>query len=301
MCHSTAMYVNCVSLPLQGTSVGAPMLVQGTVLWPVTRAPIHMQGLTFLLVASAPMLILGAAGVPVSIQGVALPPMADAPMLSQGTPFPDAYMAPASWPIYMPSLLSLAQAASPTTLSERELLFIQCEEALKRIRRELEAVRKTQALALQNSQPQSHPDQTGPRAVSTGSRDAEIRSTAHSERNSRACTSQEQAPIQSKCAWSQPASHRSLSPQRGYLPGIVFPKLSALSRLVQMHASPKPDQDRPVQAKDLVAFRTDIIIAAIMRDMIKFLLTESGVVPKSTPPPQSQSQSRYKVSNIRSF
>ena len=131
-----ATVLTCAPLPLLGTSAGgplpvqitnvaAPMLVQGTVLPPVTRAAIHMQGPTFPLVASAPMPIQGAQGAPV--QGAAMPlmtggaaaplPMAGALMLSQGTQFPGTYMAPHSWPMYMPSFLPRAQAAPPTTLS----------------------------------------------------------------------------------------------------------------------------------------------------------------------------------------
>ena len=60
-----------------------------------------------------------------------------------------------------------------------------------------------------------------------------------------------------------------------------------------MHISPTHDQDRPVQAQDLAAFKTDI--AAMMRDMIKYSLNELRVVPEATPPlPQSQSQSNSK-------
>ena len=73
-----------------------------------------------------------------------------------------------TWPLlngtFMLNLLPLAQVAPPTTLSERELLVLQREEALKRPEleaRELEVERKTQALKLQNG------DQTRPRAEST--------------------------------------------------------------------------------------------------------------------------------------
>ena len=60
-----------------------------------------------------------------------------------------------------------------------------------------------------------------------------------------------------------------------------------------MHISPTHDQDRPVQAQDLAAFKTDI--AAMMRDMIKYSLNELRVVLKLPPPlPQSQSNSKDK-------
>ena len=67
--------------------------------------------------------------------------MVGAPVLSQGMPFPGAYIDPQT------------QVATPTTLSEHELLVLQPEEALKRLEfeaRELEVERKT--LTLQNSQ-----------------------------------------------------------------------------------------------------------------------------------------------------
>ena len=57
----------------------------------------------------------------------------------------------------------------------------------------------------------------GPRAVFAYRGDAEIRSTAHSERSNRTC------------AWSQQASHRSLSPGGGLPPGIDFLTPSTLS------------------------------------------------------------------------
>ena len=70
---SGATVFTCSPLPLQGTSVGArvlvqsinvlaPMLVQFTVFLPVTTAPTNIQDLTFPPVASVPMLILGVAG-----------------------------------------------------------------------------------------------------------------------------------------------------------------------------------------------------------------------------------------------
>ena len=74
------------------------------------------------------------------------------------------------------------------------------------------------------------------------------------------------------------------SPQRGCPPGIDVNNtaVSTVKTVKPTHTSPKRDQDRPVQAQDLAAFKTDI--AAMMRDMIKSSLIEFGVVPKATPP-----------------
>ena len=148
----------CAPMPIQGTnigaqilvlstSVGSPLLVQGTVLPPVTSAPMLVQVLQFPPVASAPILIQGRSGAPVPIQGTGLPPMAGAPMLSQGTPFPGAYMASPSRPMFMPNFLPGTQVAPPTTLSERELLAMQRQDLEAR---ELEVQGKTQALTLQH-------------------------------------------------------------------------------------------------------------------------------------------------------
>ena len=117
-----------VPILVQSTILGAPMLVQGIVLPPVTRAPIHTLGPPFKPGASAPMLIPGTAGAPVPIQGTVLPPMTGAQILSQDTPFPGAYMASLSWPLCMPNLLPRAQVGPPTALSERELFALHCEE-----------------------------------------------------------------------------------------------------------------------------------------------------------------------------
>ena len=96
----------CVPMPVQGTSLGGPMLVHRTSL----GAPMLVQGTGLLPVASVPMLIQRMSGAPVPMQGTSLPPMAGAPVLCQGTPFPGAYMASPSWPMFMPSLLPQAEA-----------------------------------------------------------------------------------------------------------------------------------------------------------------------------------------------
>ena len=129
-------------LPLQGTTVSAPLLVQRTsvgvrtmfipftVLPPVTRAPIPIQGMTFLPVASAPMLFLGVARAPAPNQSAALPPMAGALLLSHCTPYPGLYMAAPAWLMYMPSFLPRPQM-EPSSQSEHELLAIQRRGRLK--------------------------------------------------------------------------------------------------------------------------------------------------------------------------
>ena len=94
-----------------------------------------------------------------------------------------------------------------------------------------------------------HFDLTGPRAVRG---DAEIRSTAHSEK------------IRRTRAWSQQASHRSLSP-KGLPTRDRFPlSVSTVKTVEQTCASPNHDQDRPVQAQDLAAYGTGM--AAIRRN-----------------------------------
>ena len=111
-----------------------------------------------------------------TVAATSLPPLAGAPMLSQGMPFPGAYMAPPSWPMYMHSFLIPAQAAPPTTLSE-------CELRQELEARELEVERRTQGLNL-----------------NTGKDAVETRSAAPSERSSQICPSPEQTPIKSKRA-----------------------------------------------------------------------------------------------------
>ena len=103
----------------------------------------------------------------------------------------------------------------------------------------LEVQRKTQALTLQTLQHQGDSEQTGPYAVRTDRRDAEIRSTASSEKSSQARTSQEQATIKSKRSRSQTASLRSLSPQRGYPPGISVPDTVSTAKTVKLMPAPK--------------------------------------------------------------
>ena len=74
-----------------------------------------------------------------------------ASMHFQGMPFPGTYMANANWHMLVPNLLPQAKGAPPTMLSERQLLILQCEKALKRQKlqaRELEDECKTQALKL---------------------------------------------------------------------------------------------------------------------------------------------------------
>ena len=80
-----------------------------------TRAPVTLEGPTFLPMASAPMLLSfpGAAAVPAPMQSGAMPPMADLPLLSQSTPYRGAYMASPTWPMYMPSFLPLPQMDRP--------------------------------------------------------------------------------------------------------------------------------------------------------------------------------------------
>ena len=108
--------LTCAPLPLQGSTVGALLLVQctsaavlmlvlSTFLSPGTRASITMQGPAFLpwpacqcysrecwrrqRLCSAPL------------QSAAMPPMARAPLLGQSTPYPRAYMAPLAWPMFL--------------------------------------------------------------------------------------------------------------------------------------------------------------------------------------------------------
>ena len=130
-------------LPLQGTTVSAPLLVQRTsvgvrtmfipftVLPPVTRAPIPIQGVTFPPVASAPMLFLGVTRAPVPNQSATLPPMAGALLLSHCTPYPGLYMAAPAWLMYMPSFLPQPHMEPSSTQSEHELLAIQRQGRLK--------------------------------------------------------------------------------------------------------------------------------------------------------------------------
>ena len=100
--------LSALLLVVQSTSVAAPLLVPGPSFPPGTQAPITMQGLAFSPIPSTPIVFSGApgpmqsAGVP--LQSAAKPPMAGAPWLSQATPLPSAFMAPASWPMYMPQL-----------------------------------------------------------------------------------------------------------------------------------------------------------------------------------------------------
>ena len=152
----------------------------------------------------------------------------------------------------VPNLLPRAQTVPPTVLSEREHLILQHEEALKRQEleaRELEFERKTQAFKLQNLQSQAHSFQTGPQAESSDRGDSEIRSTAPSKRSSWSDTSQEWAPLKSKCAHSQTASHRSLSPPEGAEhKGSMLPTLSTLPRLLSRR-TPVLDLTRTGQCK----------------------------------------------------
>ena len=145
---SGATVLTCASLPLEGTSVGAlvlvqsigvlaPMLVQGTVLPPVTTAPIKIQDLTFPPVASVPMLIPGVAGAPVSIQGYTPNGRCDDAQSGHAI---SCCIHGSSYLAYMPSFLPRTQVAPSTTLSEHELLALELEA------RELEVERRTQAL-----------------------------------------------------------------------------------------------------------------------------------------------------------
>ena len=91
------------------------------------------------------------------------------------------------------------------------------------------------------SQPRGHSGQTGPQVVSTDRRDAEIRSTAYSERSS--------------LTWSQQASLIPLPP---FYPKDRFSDtVSTVKTVEQTHTSPNGDQDRPVQAQDLAAYGTE--------------------------------------------
>ena len=171
------------------------MLVPGTYLPPVTKAPITMQGTAFLPNGQRTILLLGApeaqsaAMPPVApMQSAAMLPMAGALLLSQCTPYPSAYMymAPTTLPMYMPSYLPRPQMKQPSTQSERELLAVQRQELKAG---ELEVERRTRALNL------------------NAIRDAETRSAAPSVRSNRTCNSQKQAPIKPKRACSQAKPH----------------------------------------------------------------------------------------------
>ena len=105
-------------------------------------------------------------------------------------------------------------------------------------------MKESQALKLHFFQPRDHADLTRSRAVSVDMGDAEISSTAHSERSCRTC------------AWSQQASHRSLSPKGLPTRDRFTDTVSTVKTVEQMHASPNRDQDRPVQTQDLAAYGT---------------------------------------------
>ena len=98
MCHSFKVRAFAPSGAKARTSVGVPMLVPGTLLAPVTRAPISLQGPN-----------LGSGGG----TSAYAEPMADVPLLSQSTLYPGAYIAPSTWPMYMPSFLPLPQMDRP--------------------------------------------------------------------------------------------------------------------------------------------------------------------------------------------
>ena len=102
-------HIKCAAPCIQSTSVAAPLHDPGRSFPPGTQAPITMQGLAFSPIPSAPIVFSGAPG-PMQSAGVPLPsaakpPMAGAPWPSQATPLPSAFMAPASWPMYMPSYM----------------------------------------------------------------------------------------------------------------------------------------------------------------------------------------------------
>ena len=150
MQHSTNLCAFVASgyqrLLVQSTSVGVLMLIQGTVLPPITRAPIQVHDLTFLPLASAPILFPGAEGSPASMQSAALPLMEVCCC---------SVRACLTWRIHgssylahVPSFLPWPQMAPSSTLSEHELLTIQHQELAAR---ELEVERRTQALDLNAS------------------------------------------------------------------------------------------------------------------------------------------------------
>ena len=134
------------------------------------------------------MLFLGVARATVPKQSAAMLPMARATippigplfrvsLLSHGRPYPDTYMAPPAWPMYMPSYLPRPQMEPSSTQSEREQLAIQRQELEVK---ELEVKRRTQALNLNTI------------------RDAETRSAAPFVRSSWIRPSEEQTPIKPK-------------------------------------------------------------------------------------------------------
>ena len=117
-----------VPILVQSTILGAPMLVQGIVLPPVTRAPIHTLGPPFKPGASAPMLIPGTAGAPVPIQGTVLPPI-QVRRYSVRT----LHFLVHTWLLLVGPCLCLIYRLGPrwgppTALSERELFALHCEE-----------------------------------------------------------------------------------------------------------------------------------------------------------------------------
>ena len=102
-------------------------------------------------------------------------------------------------------------------------------------------VKENQSSKIALFQPRGHADLTGPRAVSVDIGDAEIRSTAHSERSSWTYD------------WSQQASHRSLSPKGLPTRGRFTDTVRTVKTVEQTHAGPNRDHDRLVQAPDLAA------------------------------------------------
>ena len=227
------------------------MLVQGTVLPSVTRAPTHIQGPTFPPAPVCQCYTGCGRGASVYSGGG---------HTANGR-CGDAQSGHAiSWCIHgssnlahMPSFLPCTKVPS-TTLSEHELLALQSQELEAR---ELEVERRTQALKL-----------------NIGRDDA--------ERSSWILPSQEQAPIKAKCASSQSATYRSFSLKRDCPSSIHVTSTVTIKTVKPLPASPKREVDRPGQAQDLASLRNDI--KATMQDMIKSSLTEFGVIPKANPP-----------------
>ena len=123
----------------QSTSAAAPLLVPGPSFPPGTCAPISMF-------PGAPVVFSGAPGAPGTLSapcrvlGHHITALAGAPWHSQATPYASEFMAPPTWPMYVPSYMPRPPAQQALMQAEFEELARQCQDLEVR---ELEVQRMT--------------------------------------------------------------------------------------------------------------------------------------------------------------
>ena len=162
-----ATLLTCTHAPPLGPTFSAPLLAH------ITSAAAHL-------------LVPGSSFPPGTLAPI--PPMAGGPWPSQAMPYVSAFMAPPSWPVYMPSYMPRPPVQLVSMQTEFEELAMQPQELEAR---ELEVQQMTLNL---NAVPDAR--------VTTS---ASVTGSKHSR-------SKEQAPLKPRRASSQVASQRYLTP-----------------------------------------------------------------------------------------